>query len=119
MGNLFERIYNNQVFSPAACDRMMRCMGRNYCDDEEALSTIPPYIEVFSKNGCVDENRNEVLLVNAPNQPYIFSIFTKNNKDTSWNHQNEAWVLTRKLSAMLWHYFEPRDKWVKPASEGY
>ncbi|MBO9591267.1 MAG: serine hydrolase [Niabella sp.] len=119
MARIFEDIYRNKIFSPAACERMQRCLGRNLWDIDEGTSQIPPYIEVFSKNGCVDENRNEILLVNAPNQPYIFSIFTKNNKDTSWNHQNEAWVLTRKLSAMLWHYFEPTDKWVKPASEGY
>lgn len=49
----------------------------------------------------VDQLRNEILLVNAPNQPYIFNILTKNNKDTSWNYNNENWVLTRKLSKIL------------------
>lgn len=111
MGEIFERIYRNQIFSPAACDRMMRCMGRNFWDQEEAISVIPPYIEVFSKNGCVDQSRNEALLVNAPNNPYIFCIFTKNNKDRSWRKSNEAWALTRKISTMLWEYFEPKDKW--------
>jgi beta-lactamase class A len=111
MGEIFERIYRNQIFSPAACDRMMRCMGRNFWDQEEAISVIPPYIEVFSKNGCVDQSRNEALLVNAPNNPYIFCIFTKNNKDRSWRKSNEAWTLTRKISTMLWEYFEPKDKW--------
>ena len=111
MGEIFERIYRNEIFSPAACDRMMRCMGRNFWDQEEAISVIPPYIEVFSKNGCVDQSRNEALLVNAPNNPYIFCIFTKNNKDRSWRKSNEAWTLTRKISTMLWEYFEPKDKW--------
>lgn len=111
MGEIFERIYRNQIFSPAACDRMMRCMGRNFWDQEEAISVIPPYIEVFSKNGCVDQSRNEALLVNAPTNPYIFCIFTKNNKDRSWRKSNEAWTLTRKISTMLWEYFEPKDKW--------
>lgn len=111
MGEIFERIYRNQIFSLAACDRMMRCMGRNFWDQEEAISVIPPYIEVFSKNGCVDQSRNEALLVNAPNNPYIFCIFTKNNKDRSWRKSNEAWALTRKISTMLWEYFEPKDKW--------
>lgn len=110
MGEIFERIYRNQIFSPAACDRMMRCMGRNFWDQEEAISVIPPYIEVFSKNGCVDQSRNEALLVNAPTNPYIFCIFTKNNKDRSWRKSNEAWTLTRKISTMLWEYFEPKDK---------
>jgi len=111
MGKLIEMIYRNQIFSPAMCERMMRCLGRNFWDEDEAISQIPPSIEVFSKNGCVDETRNEILLVNAPHHPYIFSIFTKNNKDTSWAHTNEAWTLTRKISKLLWNHFEPKEKW--------
>jgi len=111
MGVIFEKIYRNEIFSIAACDRMMRSLGRNYWDLNEAISQIPPYIEVFSKNGCVNAVRSEVLLVNAPHTPYIFCIFTKNNKDTQWNHNNEAWTMARKISLMLWNYFEPKDKW--------
>jgi beta-lactamase class A len=115
MGRIFEMIYNNQIISPVACERMMRCLGRNYWDENEAIGEIPPYIEVFSKNGCVNAVRSEVLLVNAPKNPYIFCIFTKNNKDISWAHTNEAWTLARKISSLLWHYFEPKDKWIKTA----
>ena len=111
MGRLFEMIYYGQIFSPPVCERMMRCLGRNYWDENEAISQIPPTIEVFSKNGCVDESRSEVLLVNAPHNPYIFCIFTKNNKDTSWIHSNEAWTLARKISKLLWNYFEPKEQW--------
>jgi beta-lactamase class A len=111
MGTLFEMIYRNKLFSPVACERMMCCLGRNFWDENEAISQIPPYIEVFSKNGCVDAVRSEVLLVNAPNNPYIYCIFTKNNKDSSWKHDNEAWSLARKISKQLWDYFEPKDKW--------
>lgn len=114
MGRMLEMIYKNEVFSPVACDRIMRCMGRNYWDMSEAISMVPPYIEVFSKNGCVNAVRSEVLLVNAPNNPYIFCVFTKNNKDVKWTHENEAWTLERKLSSLLWEYFEPKDKWVAP-----
>ena len=114
MGTIFEKIYRNEIFSVAACDRMMRSLGRNYWDLNEAISQIPPYIEVFSKNGCVNASRSEVLLVNAPHNPYIFCIFTKNNKDTQWTHNNEAWAMARKISFMLWNYFEPKDKWEPP-----
>lgn len=116
MGTIFEKIYRNEIFSAAACDRMMRCLGRNYWDMNEAISQIPPYIEVFSKNGCVNASRSEVLLVNAPHNPYIFCIFTKNNKDTQWNRKNEAWTIARKISLLLWNYFEPKDKW-EPISQ--
>lgn len=115
MGSLFEKIYRNEVFSVAACDRMMRSLGRNYWDLNEAISQIPPYIEVFSKNGCVNASRSEVLLVNAPHNPYLFSIFTKNNKDAQWTHNNEAWTMARKISLMLWRYFEEKDKWQPPS----
>ena len=111
MGRMLEMIYRNQIFSPAVCERMKRCLGRNFWDEDEAISQIPPTIEVFSKNGCVDESRSEVLLVNAPHNPYIFCIFTKNNADTSWAHNNEAWTLARKISKLLWNYFEPKEKW--------
>ena len=111
MGILLELIYKNQIISVEACERMQRCLGRNFWDENEAISQVPPYIEVFSKNGCVDSVRSEVLLVNAPHNPYIFCIFTKNNKDTRWTHDNEAWALARIISKELWDYFEPKDKW--------
>ncbi|HJS53719.1 MAG TPA: serine hydrolase [Chitinophagaceae bacterium] len=114
IGIVFEKIYRNEIFSVAACDRMMRLLGRNYWDQNEAISQIPPYIEVFSKNGCVNASRSEVLLVNAPNNPYIFCIFTKNNKDTRWTGSNEAWTMARNLSLMVWKYFEKKDKWEPP-----
>lgn len=117
IASIFERIYYRLMFSPAASERIMRCLGRNYWDEDEGISQIPPYIEVFSKNGCINATRNEIMLVNAPHSPYIFSIFTKNNKDQSWAHTNEAWALTRKISATLWHYFEPKDKWQKPDNQ--
>jgi beta-lactamase class A len=114
MGALLEKIYRNEIFSPEICDRMMRCLGRNFWDEDEAISQIPPYIEVFSKNGCVNAVRSEMLLVNAPHNPYIFCIFTKNNKDISWTHNNDGWAMARKISRLLWHYFEPKDNWKGP-----
>lgn len=104
IATLLERIYHQELFSEATCIRMMRLLGRNYWD-EEGLSAIPPTIEVFSKNGAVNASRSEVMLVNAPNHPYLFCVITKNNKDESWGAKNEAWELTRKLSALAWNYF--------------
>ncbi len=112
MGTIFEKIYRNEIFSATACERMMRCLGRNYWDENEAISQIPPYIEVFSKNGCVNASRSEAMIVNAPHHPYIFCIFTNNNKDLRWVHENEGWTMARKISAFLWSYFEPNDKWI-------
>lgn len=107
IATLFERIYKKEIFDDSSCIAMMRMLGRNYWD-EEGLSQIPPTVEVFSKNGAVNASRSEVMLVNAPHHPYVFCIITKNNKDQSWSSNNEAWTLTRKLSKLLWQYFEPK-----------
>lgn len=111
MGTIFEKIYRKEIFSPATCERIMRSLGRNYWDENEAISVLPPTIEVFSKNGCVNASRSEAMIVNAPNNPYVFCIFTKNNKDQQWTHENEAWVMARKISMLLWNYFEPNNNW--------
>ena len=106
MGTLFEKIYRSEVFSPAACERMLRCLGRNFWDENEAISVIPPTIEVFSKNGCVNASRSEAMIVNAPKNPYVFCIFTKNNQDQRWSADNEAWAMARKLGKVVWEYYK-------------
>jgi beta-lactamase class A len=103
MATLMEKIYKGEIINDSASKKMIRLLGRNYWD-EQAISKIPPDVFVASKNGCVDASRSEVLLVMAK-QPYIFSIFTKNNKDQRWTHENEAWVLAKNLSALLWQHF--------------
>jgi beta-lactamase class A len=115
MAEIFEQIYNGQLISRAASDKMLRLLNRNYYDDV-AVSQIPPYATVFTKSGAVNQTRNETLLVRGKTSTYVFCIMTKNNKDQSWQNTNETWVLTRKLSALLWNHFEPKDKW-QPAAD--
>jgi beta-lactamase class A len=116
IATIIENIVNGKVLSDSSSGKMLRLLGRQYWD-EEAISQIPPGIFVADKNGALDENRNEVVYVNSKNDPYIFSIFTKNNKDTSWNYNNEAWVLTRRLSALLWKYYNPKSNWKSEATK--
>lgn len=107
IAEFMEKIVKGEVISRQTSEKMLRLLSRQYWD-EEAISQIPPGVFIADKNGALDENRNEVIYVNGKNCSYIFSIFTKNNKDTSWQYNNEAWVLTRRLSALLWHYYNPR-----------
>ncbi len=106
MATLMEQIVQGKIVSKELSEKMLRILGRQYWD-EEAISQVPAGVFVADKNGAVDGSRNEVMYVNAKKNPYILSIFTKNNKDTSWVATNEAWVLTRKLSALLWKYYNP------------
>ncbi len=110
MVSLLEMIYRGGIINKNVSARMLRLLGRNYWD-EAGISQVPPNIFVACKNGAVDESRSETMLVMAPHGPYIFSIITNNQKDLSWTPDNEGWVLTRKLSQLLWNYFEPHSGW--------
>lgn len=116
MASLLVLIREDKIITPAACERMYRDMTHIFWDDY-ALSQIPPYVQVASKQGMVNASRSELVMVNAPHGDYVFYIGTKNNKDQRWTSDNEAWELARKVSALLWHYYEPDNHW-KPA-KGY
>lgn len=109
MESFMERIVNGDILSKNASEKMLRLLSRQYWD-EEAISQVPPGIFIADKNGAVDASRSEVMYVNSQRNTYILSVFTKNNQDVTWDHSNEAWVLTRKLSALLWQYFNPDSK---------
>jgi beta-lactamase class A len=114
MCRLFTMIRNGEAVSAAASERMYRNMGRIYWDNK-ALSQIPPYVHTISKQGALDESKSETVLVNAPHGDYVFSIITNHNKDQRWVANNEADMLIKKVSALLWHYYEPKSDW-KPAT---
>jgi beta-lactamase class A len=114
MGRLVTMIRQGQVVSPAASEEMYRTMTRSFWTGE-ALSQVPPTIQAASKQGAVDRSRSEVVLVNAPSGDYVFCVITKNQQDESWQPDNEGYVLLRRVSALLWRYFEPHHPW-SPAS---
>lgn len=110
IAGLMKLVVDNKIISRTVSERMLRMMGRQYWD-EYAHAEIPPDVFVASKGGAVDASRGEVLYVHGPH-PYIFAICSKNNKDTSWTNDNEAWVVTRKISGLLWRHFNPNSTWV-------
>ncbi|PMD90756.1 serine hydrolase [Siphonobacter sp. BAB-5405] len=110
MARLFTAISERKLINPSISEKMLRLLGRQYWD-QYALSQIPPDVFVADKHGCVNQSRSEVFYVAGPH-PYVCAIFTKNNRDESWEATNEAWTLTRKISALLWKYYHPRSTWI-------
>jgi beta-lactamase class A len=115
MAELLKGIRSGKVVSARASERIYRNLIRIYFDGQ-SLSQIPPYVQVASKSGSVDQSRSEVVLVNAPHGDYVFCVITKNQKDGGWSPNNEGYVLLRNVSRLLWQYFEPHSKW-KPADK--
>lgn len=110
MATLMEKIANGEVISSAASKKMLRFLGRNWWD-ENAISSVPPDAFVASKHGSLNQNRNEVLYVKGNGSRYVFCICTQNNKDQRWTPDNEAWVLTKDISYLLWKHFNRTSKY--------
>jgi beta-lactamase class A len=115
MAELVTSIRQGKVISPRASERIYRNLTRIFWDGG-ALSQIPPYVHTASKQGMIDRSKSEVVLVNAPHGDYVFCVITKNQKDQRWVRDNEGYVLLRKVSRLLWEYFEPADRW-EPAEK--
>ena len=114
MASLLIKIRNRNLISEASSDEMYRLLSNSFYTDY-ALSQIPPFIQTAAKQGMVNQSRSELVMVNAPTGDYVFYIATKNNEDTSWGFNNEAWQLQREISAYLWKYFNPTSNW-RPAA---
>jgi beta-lactamase class A len=114
MAELLVMIREGRAVSRAASEAMYRFLSRIYWNGE-ALSQIPPWVQTASKQGAVNRSRSEVVLVNAPSGDYVFCVITKDQEDTSWEPDNEGFVLLRHVSAVVWSHFEPTYPWLPPA----
>ncbi|MBL0172987.1 MAG: serine hydrolase [Gemmatimonadaceae bacterium] len=113
LAGMLTMIREGRAVDVAASEAMYRTLTRSYWNGE-ALSQVPPWVQVASKQGMVNKSRSEVVLVNAPSGDYVFAIATRNQQDSSWTNDNEGYVVIRKLSAMLWKEFEPRHPYTPP-----
>ena len=101
IAGILQRIVAGQMLGYKTDAVMLKLLSRNYWD-EEGLSQIPAGVFVASKNGAVDASRSEVMYVKGNGREYVLCIATQNNTDTSWTSENEAWQMTRKISALVY-----------------
>jgi beta-lactamase class A len=116
MADLLTLIGQGGAVSPAASEEMFRVLSKPYWD-KEALSQLPPDVHVAQKSGAVNASKSEVVWVSAPSGPYVFCLITNNQKDQRWADDNAGYVVARRLSRLLWGYFERQSPWQpKPES---
>ena len=106
-------IRQGRAVGPHASESMYRMLTNSYWKNE-ALSQIPPTVQVASKQGFVDRSRSEVVLVNAPRGDYVLAVITKDQADTTYAETNEGYRLIRAVSRAVYEHFNPDDPW-RPA----
>lgn len=110
MASLLMSIRNGEAVSRAASEEMYNLLTHNYWKDD-ALASIPPWVQAADKSGSVDASRSEAILVNARTGDYVVVVATKNIKDRSYATTNEAATLIRKISWAVYHHYNPDDVW--------
>jgi beta-lactamase class A len=89
---------------------MYRPLLRTYWDDE-ALSQIPPTVQMASKQRAVDQSRSKIALVNVPHDSHVFSVIANNQADTSGAVDNAGFQLIRDVSRAICPDFDPQSDW--------
>ncbi len=103
MARLMKQIHARECVSPQLDDRMLRVMSGSYWRDE-MLSVFPPTVQVFSKQGAVNRSRSEVVIVESPAGPFVLCVITRQQEDTSWESDNEGFVLLRDIAKLCWQH---------------
>lgn len=115
MATLLRRIARREAASPAACERVLRIMGRAYWDDWIG-STVPPEVRVCSKSGAISRSRSDTAIVFAK-RPYILTIYTDAQKDRRWSGENEGDRALVRIGSEVWKGLGDRP-YTPPAGAG-
>ncbi len=115
MSRFLELVYKHKAGTAAACEKLMRIMSHQYWDDYTGES-VPVDVRVSSKSGAISRSRSETAIVFAPT-PYIVSVYTDDQKDQQWKHDNEGDVAIRKFCKIVYKALNPKKPYSLP--EGY
>lgn len=114
MRRLLEMIYKGEAGTTTSTDEMLRLLGNQYFDGLIA-GEAPPTVWVGSKSGAINDARSDNAIVASPGAAYILTVYTKQNADKRWTHENEAEVAIRKVARTVYQHFNPASTWVRPA----
>lgn len=81
------------------CDWALQTLKAQY--DRDDIPRYLPSLQIANKTGALDDVRNDVGIVYAPNGPVIISAFTYDNKDQTWTADNSGQVLIASLARAI------------------
>lgn len=89
--------------APSAQDRQICDTAMDMLKNQTDRDAVPRYLpyDVANKTGALDDVRNDVAIVYAPNGPVIVSAFTYDNKDQSWTSDNAGQLLIARLAKTI------------------
>ena len=118
MAMVMEKIGRCDLGGPAQPQDEAICQtALNMLRNQFYRNTIPRYLEtldsseagsaIASKTGSLNAVRNDVAIVAAKSGPIVISIFTWQNKDTSWTTDNEGEGTIAKIAREIVQEWSP------------
>jgi beta-lactamase class A len=118
MATVMEKIGRCDLGGPAQPQDEAICQtALNMLRNQFYRNTIPRYLEtldsseagsaIASKTGSLNAVRNDVAIVAAKSGPIVISIFTWQNKDTSWTTDNEGEGTIAKIAREIVKEWSP------------
>ena len=106
MVGLLEQIHKGTVASEVSCKAMAEHLLA--CDDKAMLvRELPRGTNVAHKSGAVSNSRCDAGIVFGPKGPFVICVLTTENKDRSWNDDNNAQVLIGRIARTAFDHFNP------------
>lgn len=102
--SLLARLHRRELWDAKACDEMLADLLA--CDDKlKVRRGLPPGAKWAHKTGSVNAVRTDAGLLETPGGTIALCILTSNNKDQSWDEQNDAELLCAEIGRAVYETF--------------
>ncbi len=116
MVHLLTLIRQHHILTPAACDQMLKILGK-----QRDLDAFPRYTSSLPgvtwehKTGALDDLRNDVGIAETPAGPIVMAGFAYDSPDQQWTADNAALLVLARLAQATLAHFLPAQPAAKSA----
>lgn len=105
--SLFARLHRRELWDAKACDEMLADLAA--CDDKlKVRRGLPKGAKWAHKTGSVNAVRTDAGLLETPAGTVALCVLTENNKDQSWDEENDAELLCAEIGRAVYETFSQK-----------
>lgn len=115
--SLLARLHRRELWDAKACDDMLADLA--LCDDKlKVRRGLPAEAKWAHKTGSVNAVRTDAGLLETPAGTVALCVLTANNKDQSWDEQNDAELLCAEIGRAVYETFSRKPDGTLLATPG-
>lgn len=116
MVHLLTLIKQHEILTPAACDQMLKILGKQRdIDGFPRYTSDLPGVTWEHKTGALNAIRNDVGIAETPAGPVVMAGFAYDSPDHQWTADNAALLVLGRLAQAALEHFLPTQTTAKAA----